>query len=103
MAVTNVLDRKAGRLATFGLLYISEGIPLGFAVVAMSAYMRRQGLDVSQIGLFVASFYLPWAFKWAWAPLIDLIRLDRLGGRRAWIIFCTVMMIVTLVVTFSPA
>jgi len=93
---TNLLGSRAGRLATFGLLYVSEGVPLGFAAVAMAAYMRRQGLDVAQVGAFVGSFYLPWAFKWAWAPLIDLVRLRRFGGRKAWIVGCQVLMIVTL-------
>ena len=96
MAGENILDTKRGRLGTFGLLYVSEGIPLGFAAVAMAAYMRREGVDVAQIGVFVAMFYLPWAFKWAWAPLVDLVKLQRLGGRKAWIVLCQVLMIVTL-------
>jgi PAT family beta-lactamase induction signal transducer AmpG len=96
MTVRNLLHSRAGRLATFGILYISEGIPLGFAAVAMAAYMRRQGLDVGQVGTFVGSFYLPWAFKWAWAPLVDLVRLQRFGGRKAWIALCQALMIVTL-------
>ena len=91
-----MLDSRRGRIATFGLLYVSEGIPLGFAAVAIAAYMRRQGLDVAQVGAFVGSFYLPWAFKWAWAPLVDLVRLRRFGGRKAWIILCQALMIVTL-------
>ncbi len=92
----NSLDTKKGRLATFGLLYVSEGIPLGFAAVAIAAYMRREGMDVGQIGVFVASFYLPWAFKWAWAPVVDLIGLRRVGGRKAWIVICQSLMIATL-------
>ncbi len=96
MAVKNMLDSKRGRFTTFGILYISEGIPLGFAAVAMAAYMRREGLDVAQVGAFVAAFYLPWAFKWAWAPLVDLIGLKRFGGRKAWIVICQVLMIATL-------
>lgn len=56
-------------------------------------------MSLELIGTFVGALFLPWAFKWAWAPLIDLIKLDRLGGRRAWIIFCTIMMILTLMVT----
>jgi PAT family beta-lactamase induction signal transducer AmpG len=96
MSGKNMLDSKKGRLTTFGLLYISEGIPLGFAAVAMAAYMRRQGMDVTQVGVFVASFYLPWAFKWAWAPIVDLIGLKRFGGRKAWIILCQSLMIITL-------
>jgi len=95
----NLLATRNGRFLTFGLLYISEGIPYGFTSVAMVAFMRQQGVSLELIGTFMAALFLPWAFKWAWAPLIDLIRLDRLGGRRAWIIFCTVMMIATLVVT----
>jgi len=96
MASMNMLDSKRGRFTTFGILYISEGIPLGFAAVAMAAYMRRQGMDVSQVGAFIAAFYLPWAFKWAWAPLVDLIGLKRFGGRKAWIVICQALMIATL-------
>ncbi len=92
----NVLDTRAGRLATFGMLYVAEGIPLGFTATAMAAYMRRDGLDVAQIGTFVAMLYVPWGFKWAWAPLIDLLKLERFGGRKAWIVMCLVMMIGTL-------
>jgi MFS transporter, PAT family, beta-lactamase induction signal transducer AmpG len=97
----NVLDTRLGRLLTFGALYVSEGIPLGFTAVAMAAYMRRGGLDVAQVGSFVATFYLPWAFKWAWAPLVDLIKLERFGGRRAWIALCLLAMIGTLVAAGS--
>ena len=95
----NLLATRNGRFLTFGLLYISEGIPYGFTSVAMVAFMRQQGVSLELIGSFVAALFLPWAFKWAWAPVIDLIKLHRLGGRRAWIIFCTVMMIITLLIT----
>lgn len=96
MSTRNMLETKKGRLTTFGILYICEGLPLGFATVALAAYMRRTGMDVAQVGAFVGSFYLPWAFKWAWAPLVDLISLKRFGGRKAWIVICQVLMIVTL-------
>ena len=96
MATRNILSSRFGRLATFGILYVAEGIPLGFTAVAMAAYMRRDGLDVAQVSAFVAMLYLPWAFKWAWAPLIDLFKLDRLGGRKAWIVGSLIIMILTL-------
>ena len=95
----NLLDTRNGRFTTFGVLYISEGIPYGFTSVAMVAFMRQYGVSLEAIGAFVAALFLPWAFKWAWAPLVDLVRLDRWGGRRAWIIVCTSMMLVTLLVT----
>ena len=94
----NALSTRNGRLFTFGTLYIAEGIPLGFTATLMAAYMRREGLDISQIGAFVGMLYLPWAFKWAWAPLIDLFPLYRFGGRKVWISGCLMMMILTLII-----
>jgi len=94
----NLLGSRNGRFLTFGLLYVSEGIPYGFTSVAMVAFMRQQGVSLALIGTFVAALFLPWAFKWAWAPVIDLVKLHRWGGRKAWIVACTVMMIVTLLI-----
>lgn len=99
MNKNNLLETRQGRFLTFGLLYISEGIPYGFTSIAMVTFMRQQGVSLELIGTFVGALFLPWAFKWAWAPLIDLIKLHRLGGRKAWIVFCTLMMIVTLLIT----
>jgi PAT family beta-lactamase induction signal transducer AmpG len=101
MAKPNLLDSRNGRFMAFGCLYISEGIPYGFATTAMVMFMRLEGLSIEQIGAFVAAVLLPWGFKWAWAPLVDIVRLTRLGGRKAWIMICTTMMIITLVIMAS--
>jgi len=98
MAKPNLLDSRNGRFIAFGFLYISEGIPYGFATTAMVMFMRLEGLSIEQIGAFVAAVLLPWGFKWAWAPLVDVVRFTRLGGRKAWIMICTTMMIITLVI-----
>jgi len=92
----NLLRSRNGRFLSFALMYVSEGVPQGFVGTAMVAYMRREGMPVDQIGYFAAALALPWAFKWAWAPLVDLIKLDRFGGRKAWIVSCTVLMTATL-------
>ena len=60
-----------GRLTAFFLLYVTEGIPLGFTATAIAAQMRRGGLGPAAIGAFVGSLYLPWAFKWAVGPFVD--------------------------------
>jgi PAT family beta-lactamase induction signal transducer AmpG len=99
MPPKNLLKSSNGRLAAFGLLYISEGIPYGFSTTAMVAFMRTEGLTLEQIGGFVAALFIPWSFKWIWAPVIDVVKLNRFGGRKAWILFCTTMMIVTLLIT----
>jgi PAT family beta-lactamase induction signal transducer AmpG len=93
----DLLSSTRGRFLAFGVMYISEGIPYGFTSIAMVAFMRQQGIALDLIGTFVGALFLPWALKWAWAPLIDLIKLHRLGGRKAWIVFCTLLMIATLV------
>lgn len=93
----NPLASRRGRLAAFFALYMTEGIPLGFAAIAVATQLRRMGVGPAEIGAFVGSFYLPWAFKWAFGPLVDVIRLPRLGGhRRGWIIVTQVMMASTL-------
>ncbi len=99
------LTTRRGRLAAFFLLYLSEGIPFGFTAVTMTAYLRRHGVGLEAIGLFAASLYAPWGFKWAWAPLVDLVRFERFGASRAWIVFAQSMMIVTIgvVLFFDPA
>jgi len=99
MHPNNLLETTKGRFTTFGIMYISEGIPYGFTSTAMVAFMRMEGLSIEKIGMFVAALFMPWAFKWVWAPLIDLVKLNRYGGRKAWIVFCTSMMIITLLVT----
>ena len=40
----NLLATRRGRLAAFFLLYVTEGIPLGFTATAIATYMRKRGL-----------------------------------------------------------
>jgi PAT family beta-lactamase induction signal transducer AmpG len=92
----NVLASKGGRLTAFSLLYLSEGIPFGFSAIALTAYLRKQGVGLTEIGVFTASLYAPWGFKWAWAPLVDLLHVRRWGPKRFWIVGAQTMMIATL-------
>ena len=94
--MSDPLATKRGRLLTFFLLYITEGIPLGFAATAIATQMRRNGVPPDQIGAFVASFYFPWAWKWAAGPVVDLVYSDRVGRRRGWIVLCQLAMSATL-------
>lgn len=96
MRLPNLLASRNGRLAAFFALYVTEGIPLGFAVSAIATYLRRLGVGPAEIGAFVGSFYVPWAFKWAFGPLVDVFRSQRFGHRRAWILGTQFMMALTL-------
>ncbi|MFM7533916.1 MAG: MFS transporter, partial [Rubrivivax sp.] len=96
MRLPNWLETRRGRLAAFFFLYVTEGIPLGFAATAVATQLRRQDVGPAEIGAFVGSFYLPWAFKWAFGPLIDVFASQRLGRRRGWILITQGMMVLTL-------
>lgn len=95
------LNSRAGRLTVFSLLYLSEGIPQGFSTVFLAAYLRQQGAGLTEVGAIVAATFAPWAFKWAWAPLVDLIRIRVLGPSRAWILFAQGMMVATITALLS--
>jgi PAT family beta-lactamase induction signal transducer AmpG len=99
MRLPNLLATRRGRLTAFFFLYVTEGIPLGFAATAVATQLRRQDVGPAQIGAFVGSFYLPWAFKWAFGPFIDVFASDRFGRRRGWIIAMQVLMALTLMST----
>ena len=101
MRSPNLMHSRRGRLSAFCLLYVSEGIPYGFSSTAMVAFMRIEGLSLEQIGAFVGAIFIPWSFKWLWAPVVDIVKLKRFGGRKAWIAGCNAMMIGTLMVVAS--
>ncbi|MCA9284956.1 MAG: MFS transporter [Phycisphaerales bacterium] len=96
MRLPNLLATRKGRLAAFFFLYMTEGIPLGFAATAVATQLRRQDVGPAAIGAFVGSLYLPWAFKWAFGPVVDVLSWERLGRRRGWILITQLMMAVTL-------
>jgi MFS family permease len=95
----NLLATKRGRLTTFFFLYLTEGIPLGFVATAVATQLRRQGVGPAEIGAFIASFYLPWSFKFVAGPIVDVFSSDRWGRRRMWIVGAQTMMVLTLLAT----
>jgi len=62
------------------LLYFAQGLPSGLIAKALPALLRDQGVSLSTIG-FTSMLALPWALKFAWAPLVD-----RYGSRRQWLL-----------------
>ena len=97
MRLPNLLATGRGRLAAFFLLYVAEGIPAGFTGTAVATQMRRQGLDPAAIGGFLSVLYIPWAFKWALGPFVDVVTVERWGRRRFWILLMQTLMAVTVV------
>ena len=96
MRLPNLLASRKGRIAAFFLMYLTEGLPIGFAMTTVATQLRRQGVGTPEIGAFLGFVLLPWAFKWAYGPFVDLIASKRLGPRRGWILGAQLMMVLTL-------
>jgi PAT family beta-lactamase induction signal transducer AmpG len=63
----------------------ASGMPLLLTVSVLQAWMTREGVDLSVIGLF-ALVGLPYTLKFLWAPLFDRLTLPWLGRRRGWLL-----------------
>lgn len=59
----NLLATRRGDIAAFFALYVVEGLPQGFATVAVATQLRRERFGPGEIGAFVGAFFLPWALK----------------------------------------
>ena len=71
------------------LLGFSAGLPLLLVLGTLSFRLRDAGIDRTTIG-FLSWVALAYAFKWAWAPLVDRLPLPiltrALGRRRSWLL-----------------
>jgi MFS family permease len=72
------------KLLVLGSLYLAQGLPFGFFTQALPVLLRSYGLSLPLIGL-ANLLALPWALKFAWAPLVDRVESPR-GRRRAVIV-----------------
>lgn len=91
------------RKLLFASLYLSEGAPIGFLWLAMPTRLRASGVSVEEISWLTAVLVLPWTFKFAWAPLIDLLQSPH-WTLRSWIVTAQSLMGMTLLslLVFDP-
>lgn len=77
--------------ATVRMLFLgfSAGLPLMLVLGTLSFWLREAGIDRSTIG-YLSWVGLAYAFKWAWAPLVDRMPIPFLtrwlGRRRSWLL-----------------
>ncbi len=77
--------RTAHRWLLIASLYFSQGIPLGLAMEALPALLRRQGASLDSLA-FLPLVGLPWVLKFLWASQVDNRWSASLGRRRSWIL-----------------
>ncbi|MGE5538302.1 MAG: AmpG family muropeptide MFS transporter [Gemmatimonas sp.] len=87
------------RMLIILFLGFSSGLPLPLTIGTLSIWLATAGVSKTAIGLF-AFVGLPYNLKFAWAPLVDGIRIpwlaDRLGPRRAWAVTVQIMLAVAI-------
>jgi MFS family permease len=79
----------------FGMLYASEGAPIGFIWWALPTLLRSEGVPLDRITSLTALLLLPWVLKFLWAPLLDGLRGPR-WGYRSWLIAMQIVMAAAL-------
>jgi MFS transporter, PAT family, beta-lactamase induction signal transducer AmpG len=88
--------------ATLRMLFLgfSAGLPLLLVLGTLSFWLREAGIDRTTIG-YLSWVGLAYAFKWAWAPLVDRLPIPILsrvlGRRRAWLLLAQVIIAAGLV------
>ena len=95
-----IRDWSNPRLLVILLLGFSSGLPLVLTLTTLSAWLKDVGVDKTTIGLF-ALVGVPYALKFAWAPLVDRLEIPflgrALGRRRAWGIVTQAGLIVSII------
>jgi len=84
-------------------LGFSSGLPLFILYNLLSAWLRAEGVNLKDIGLF-ALVGFPYTWKFVWSPLMDRFSMP-LGRRRGWMLTTQVlaMLAVAALGLFSPA
>jgi len=81
-------------------LGFAAGLPLLLVFGTLSFWLREAGVNRATIG-FISWVTLAYAFKWAWAPLVDRVPIPwltaRLGRRRSWLLLAQAGVIAGLV------
>ncbi len=73
------------RMLVAFLMGFSCGVPLLLTGSVLQAWMRKEGVDLSVIGLF-SLVGIPYTLKFLWSPVLDRFTLPLFGRRRGWLL-----------------
>ena len=92
------------RLLVIFILGISSGFPWVLVGSSMTAWLQEAGLTRTAIGFF-GSIFAVYTFNFAWAPLVDRVKLPllgRLGQRRSWILLMQALILLfTVAISYA--
>lgn len=96
------------RVLAMAFLGFAAGLPFGLTGATLFVWLRREGIDISTIGLF-SLLGAPYGLKFLWAPLLDRLPFpgltERFGRRRGWLLVFQIGLIlaIALLGTLDPA
>jgi PAT family beta-lactamase induction signal transducer AmpG len=73
----------------------AAGLPIYFLLNLIPAWLRSEGVNLKTIGFFGLVF-LPYSFKFLWAPLLDRYTPPFLGRRRGWMLITQVVVMIAM-------
>jgi PAT family beta-lactamase induction signal transducer AmpG len=77
------------RVLAMLFLGFSSGLPFALVAGTLAAWLTVSGVSMTEVGMF-AWVGILYAFKFAWAPLVDQLRIPfltkALGRRRSWML-----------------
>jgi MFS transporter, PAT family, beta-lactamase induction signal transducer AmpG len=79
------------------LLGFASGLPSQVIDVPLKTWLTSANVDVANITKVAALAAVPYAFKFAWSPILDRYVPPFLGRRRGWILLTQVVIIVAMV------
>ena len=84
-------------------LGFASGMPLFVVLTLLGAYLRKEGVNLKEIGLF-SLIMIPYTWKFVWSPLVDRYNLFHFGRRRTWMLISQIAVFfsIFLLGQFSP-
>ncbi|MBF0200444.1 MAG: AmpG family muropeptide MFS transporter [Desulfamplus sp.] len=86
------------------IMGFSCGLPLLLTISVLQAWMKKEGVDLTVIGIF-SMVGLPYTLKFLWAPIFDRFTLPFLGRRKGWLVTSQIFLMVAIILMgfTSPA
>src|SRR5258706_12820215 len=72
-------------------LYFAEGLPMITVSVVAALMYKNLGVSNTDIALYTGSLYVPWSFKFAWAPITEMFKI-----KKHWVIGTEFAMAISL-------
>ena len=73
----------------------SCGVPLLLTISVLQAWMKKEGVDLTVIGIF-SLVGLPYTLKFLWAPIFDRYTLPLLGRRKGWLLTAQLLLMIAI-------